>query len=280
MKILSIYTFLLFFVSTTYSFSQQAIQVKTQGKGQPLLLLAGFANSSAVWEDTLQHLDSNYQYHLVDYAGFNGLQPIETPWLPKVKQALVEYIIEKDLKNLTIIGHSLGGTLALHLAAELEDRINKIIVVDGLPNTAKLMFPNQQAGSFSYDNPYAKSQLTMPEENFRQMIAQQVGMMCRNTNKRELITQWIVNTDRETYVKGYIDYLNFDVTPQLKNITSEVFILAATSYGKAQTEQVYQSQFQMLEKYDIRYAEDAAHYIMFDQPEWFYNQLDDILNHG
>jgi pimeloyl-ACP methyl ester carboxylesterase len=279
MKTYSILLFSLSLFIFNINHAQHPIQVKTQGEGQPVLFLPGFANSSEVWEDTTKHLENNYQYHLVDYAGSNGLQPIETPWLPQVKQSLADYIIKNDLKNLTIIGHSLGGTLALYLATEFEDRVNKIIVVDGLPNTAKLMFPNQKTGSFSYDNPFANSQLTMPEENFREMISQQVGMMCKASDKHELITQWIVNTNRETYVKGYIDYLNFDATPYLKDIACEVYILAATNYGRAQTEQVYKSQYQNLEKYDLRYAEDAAHYIMFDQPEWFYKELDDILNH-
>lgn len=261
-------------------FAQDAIHIKIEGEGKPLLFLPGFANSTEVWNETIKHLEGDYQYHLVDYAGFNGLPPIETPWLPQVKKAILNYIVQNDLKDVTIIGHSLGGTLALYLAAELGDRVEKIIVVDGLPNTAGLMFPNQESGSYSYDNPYANSQLTMPEDNFKQIISQQVQMMCKNVDKHEIITQWMINTDRKTYVHGYIDYLNFDATTHLKNINSEVYILAATSYGKAQTEQVYKSQYQNLEKYDIRYAEDAAHYIMFDQPEWFYKQLDEILNNG
>jgi pimeloyl-ACP methyl ester carboxylesterase len=259
------------------NYSQEAIQVKATGEGPSILFLPGFANSSEVWEDTVSQLGSAYNIHLVDYAGFNGIEPVEMPWLPKVKADLVDYIKTNQLKNLTIIGHSLGGTLALYLASELDAYIKEIIVVDGLPHTAKLMFPNQESGSFSYDNPYANAQLTMPEENFRQMITQQVKMMCKNSDKHDLITQWIMNTDRKTYVQGYIDYLNFDATPYLKDITCEVYILSATSYGKAQTEQVYLSQYQNLENYDIRYAEKAAHYIMFDQPEWFYEQLNQIL---
>lgn len=280
MKIYSILVLFLSLFASNMNHAQDTIQVKIKGEGQPVLLLPGFANSSHVWVETLEYIEGDYQFHLVDYAGFNGLEPIKTPWLSKVKMALVEYIKSKNLNNLTIIGHSLGGTLALYLAAELETHVDKIIVVDALANTAKLMFPDQDTGSFSYDNPYTKSQLTMPAENFKQMVAQQVQMMCKNTEKHNLITKWIVNTDRKTYVEGYIDYLNFDATPHLKDITCEVYLLAATSYGREQSEQVYKDQYKDLENYDIRFAENAAHYIMFDQSEWFYTQLHQILNNG
>lgn len=271
--------YVIFFTLTVnFSYSQEAIHVKTQGDGQPVLMLPGFANSAEVWSETGANLKGSYQFHLVNYAGFNGLKPIETPWLPKVKEGLKDYIIQNDLRNLTIIGHSLGGTLAIYLAGELQDHVQQIIIVDGLPNTSKLMFPNQKPGSFSYDNPYANSQLKMSEENFKQMITQQISMMCKNKEKHELIIQWMVNTDRATYVKGYIDYLNFDATPYLENIQAEVLILAATSYGRAQSEQVYKKQYTNLADYEIKFAENSAHYIMYDQPEWFYQQINQALN--
>jgi pimeloyl-ACP methyl ester carboxylesterase len=265
---------LLFF---NQSLSQEAIQVKTRGEGQAILFLPGFANSYEVWEETLEHLVNNYQFHMVDYAGFNGLQSVETPWLPKVKKGLQDYIVDNELKDLIIIGHSLGGTLAIYLAGELQDQVQQIIIVDGLPNTSKLLFPNQKNGSFSYDNPYANAQLNMPTEQFKQMLNQQVQMMCKNKEKHELITEWMVNTDRATYVKGFIDYLNFDATPYLEKIEAKVLILGATSYGRAQSEQVYKNQYANLAEYDIKFAENSAHYVMYDQPEWYYQQINQAL---
>ena len=276
MKTLSIYM-ILFCLISSISFSQQAIQVKTQGNGQPILFLPGFANSSHVWDETLPNLNSNYEFHLTDYAGVNGITPLASPWLENVKKSLINYVKSNDLKNITIIGHSLGGTLALYLAAELDDYIKQIIIVDALPNTAKLMFPNQQTGSFSYDNPYAKSQLEMSSEGFEQLISQQLNMMCKNKKKHSLIKDWMVNTDRKTYVFGYIDYLNFDATPYLEKIACEVTILSATNFGKAQSERVYESQYKNLKSYTLLFAEGAAHYIMFDQPDWFYNEVNQIL---
>jgi len=266
--------------SSQFSQAQQAIQIKIEGKGQPVLLLPGFANSSEVWAETIGHRENDYQFYLVDYAGFNGLQPVEMPWLPKVKEELKDYIVQNKVKDLTIIGHSLGGTLALYLAAELPEYVKQIIVIDGLPNSSKLMFPNQESGSFVYDNPYANSQLNMPDESFKQMLRGQIQMMCKTTAKHKQIIDWMAKADRETYVKGYIDYLNFDATPYLENIKSKVLILAATSYGRAQSEQVYQSQYTNLAEYDIHYAEDSAHYIMYDQPEWFFSQINQALNNA
>lgn len=102
---MKLFIFLLTFTSLfcfNDNYAQDAIHVKTQGQGQSLLVLPGFANSSDVWEDTIEHLKGDYEIHHIDYAGFNGLDPIETPWLPKVRQALKNYILENDLKTSSL----------------------------------------------------------------------------------------------------------------------------------------------------------------------------------
>jgi len=257
-------------------FSQQAIQVTQRGQGEPILFLPGFANSSEVWTETLDHLGGTYQTHLIDYAGFNGLSPIDGPWLPQVNQALVDYIQSKDLKQVTLVGHSLGGTLALYLAAELKDRIKEIIIVDALPHTAKLMFPNQT--KFEYDNPYSTSLLKMDPKAFEAMASQQVNMMVFSEEKRPQLVNWILNTDRKTYVQGYVDYLNFNATPFLEQIECPVLIMGATSYGAEQSKKTYNDQYKGLKDYDLKMAPKSAHYIMYDQPNWFYEQLNLALN--
>jgi pimeloyl-ACP methyl ester carboxylesterase len=206
----------------------------------------------------------------------NGLAPIESPWLPQVNTALLEYIQSEDLNNLTIIGHSLGGTIALYLAAELKERVKEIILVDALPHTAKLMFPNQT--EFQYDNPYSTSMMEMDDNAFKAMASQQVGMMAFNEDHRPQILNWILNTDRKTYVQGYIDYLNFNATTYLEQIDCPVLIMGATSYGEEQAKHTYKDQYQLLDHYDLKMAPTSAHYIMYDQPEWFYTQLNLALN--
>ena len=84
----------------------------------------------------------------------------------------------------------------------------------------------------------------------------------------------MASADRKTYVYGYTDYLRLDMRNSLKNINLPVTIIAAAlPYGKNRVRQTYQNQYRNLEKYDFIIADNSAHFIMFDEPDWFLKQI-------
>lgn len=253
-------------------------QVSIKGKGQPILLLPGFACTGAVWDETVAALSKDYECHIFTFAGFGDVPAVELPWLPKIKSGLSQYVKDKELENPIIIGHSLGGTLALCLATEASNPFEQIIVVDGLPASGALMIPNFNSDEIIYDTPYNKQMVEMKEESFKFMAQQMAQGMMLNTDKKALVTNWMLQADRETYVYGYTDLLKLDLREDLASISIPVTILAATSpYGKEMAKLTYNNQFSKLSNYTIHFAENAAHFIMYDQPEWFMKNLNNIL---
>lgn len=253
-------------------------QVSVEGKGQPILLLPGFTCTAEVWEETVASLSKDYECHVFTFAGFGNVPPIEKPWLPQIKTALSNYIEENALENSIVIGHSLGGTLALWLATEPNTPFEQIIVVDGLPAAGALMIPNYNNEDIAYDTPYNKQMLEMTAESFKFMAQQTAQNMMINNDKKELVTNWILQADRETYVYGYTDLLKLDLREDLAKIKIPVTILAATHpYGKEMAKLTYDNQYSKLLKYKIHFAENSAHFIMYDQPEWFMERLNKVL---
>ena len=65
---------------------------------------------------------------------------------------------------------------------------------------------------------------------------------------------------------------------EIAKIKVPVVILAATFPDKATVEKTYQTQFEKLPSVKIFYAENAAHFVMYDQPEWFLKNLTENVN--
>ena len=166
-------SFILFIVLLYSSFfataQYKAIRSEVLGNGNPILFLPGFTTPGSVWEDTYQHLQTEHQAHLISYAGFNGIPPIKMPWYASIKKELLDYILTNKLKNLLIIGHSMGGTLAADIAGDLPNSVDKIIFVDALPCMRELMMPGVAATNLHYKSSYNDRILAMEDAAFQSM---------------------------------------------------------------------------------------------------------------
>ncbi len=271
--VLSIFAFVLNLNAQSKSFN-----VTVKGAGEPVLLFPGFTCTGEVWEKAVEELSKNYECHVFTFAGFGDVAPIEKPWLPKIKESVEKYVVEHKLNKPTIIGHSLGGVLGLWLTTEENSNYKKLIVVDALPASGALMMPNYKSENMVYDSPFNKQQLEMNKEDFKKMAANMVPYMMLSKEKQAQVIEWMVQSDRETYVYGYTDFLRLDLREDVAKIKTPVTILAATHpYGKDVVQKNYESQYKNLPSYDIIYAEKSAHFIMYDQPEWFVNQVKEQL---
>ncbi|HMO33109.1 MAG TPA: alpha/beta hydrolase [Lacibacter sp.] len=257
--------------------AQQAFQVTVTGKGAPVLLFPGFACTGEVFDETVRALSDRYECHVFTFAGFGGVPPVEKPWLPKIKEQVVAYVKEKKLNKPLIIGHSMGGTLGLWLAATEQNLFRKIIAVDALPCNGAVMVPNYDAATLVYENPYSRQMLQLDAAAFRKQAEQQVGFMLLNKEKQAKVVDWMLQADRTTYVYGYIDLLKLDLRDDIAGIKIPVVVLAATHPNKAMIEKTYNEQYAKLGNKVFHYADGAAHFVMYDQPQWYLLKINENI---
>lgn len=269
---------LMFLLVINISFAQEkAIKIEVTGKGNPILFLPGFITPGTVWKETIKNITTKNENHLFTYAGFNGLAPIEMPWYKNVKEAIFKYIEKKGLKEIRIIGHSMGGNLAIDIAARFPKRVDKIIIVDALACMREVMMPGVAASNLQYESPYNKNLLNMNADQFKGMATNMAGFMTMNKEKASLLTKWILEADRKTYVYGYTDLLKLDLKDKLSSINTETLILGASFPNVEIAKANYIKQYANLTNKKIAMASNSKHFIMFDQPTWFYNKVNTFL---
>ena len=269
---------LLILTSFLITAQDKTFEVEVTGEGEPILLFPGFTCTGDVWEATVAELSKDYECHVFTFAGFGDVPAIEKPWLPKIKDGVVNYISEKQLENAVLIGHSLGGALALWMAADVNS-YKELIIVDALPSTGALMMPNFKSEDMVYDSPYNKQLLAMHDTDFEAMVQQMANSMTKEQSNQERIKDWMIQADRETYVYGYTDLLKLDLREDLAKINTPVTILAATEpYGLEMAKSTYDLQYKALTEYTIEFANGSSHFIMYDQPQWFIENLKNALN--
>ena len=105
-----------------------------QGEGQPLLILHGFLGMSDNWK-TLgnEFAEAGFEVHLIDQRNHGRSPHSEVFNYTELAKDVKEYIEDRGLKNVILIGHSMGGKTAMTAAALFPHLIGKLIVVDIAP---------------------------------------------------------------------------------------------------------------------------------------------------
>jgi pimeloyl-ACP methyl ester carboxylesterase len=108
------------------------------GKGSPLLLIHGFGASTYTWRHIAPELAQTHRVIAVDLKGFGQSdKPFDSRYSVFDQAELLAELIEaKDLRNLTLVGHSFGGGIALMLALQSDERLNgrikKLVLLDSI----------------------------------------------------------------------------------------------------------------------------------------------------
>jgi N-formylmaleamate deformylase len=111
------------------------------GEGPAIIFIPGLNSSGDVWDGLVRGLRNRYTCHVLTLAGFAGEPPIDPPFLPAIREAVLQYIQDQRLQQPVIVGHSLGGLLALWLGAIAPTDVGRIITIDGVPFLPALTNP-------------------------------------------------------------------------------------------------------------------------------------------
>ena len=121
------------------------------GQGAPILCLHGLGANTFTWRYFIEPFSKHHKLILVDLKGFGrSAKPEDQRYsIHDHDDAVYELILKNDWRNLTLIGNSYGGGLALLLAMRLEEsqpsRLSKLVLIDAgahkeyLPGYVKLM---------------------------------------------------------------------------------------------------------------------------------------------
>lgn len=100
------------------------------GEGKPLIILHGLFGFSDNWQSHAKKLADYYHVYLIDLRNHG-----HSPWSDEfsydlMAQDVLEFIDDYQLEDVILVGHSMGGKVAMRLAQLNEDVLEKLVVVD------------------------------------------------------------------------------------------------------------------------------------------------------
>jgi pimeloyl-ACP methyl ester carboxylesterase len=110
------------------------IEYRIAGKGDPaIILIHGWATDANYWNAQIAPLQAKYTVVAVDLAGHGGSTKSRTDWsMEKYGEDVATVVQRIPNQQVILVGHSMGGTVALEAAHTLGNRVIGIVVVDAL----------------------------------------------------------------------------------------------------------------------------------------------------
>ncbi len=107
------------------------------GDGQPLLILHGYFGMSDNWKSIGNEFVDNFEVHIIDQRNHGRSFHSDDFDYELLVEDLYHYIEQHQLENINLLGHSMGGKVAMFFAVTYPEFVNKLIIADISPRFYK-----------------------------------------------------------------------------------------------------------------------------------------------
>jgi pimeloyl-ACP methyl ester carboxylesterase len=114
----------------TFVTEQGVIHYEVVGRGQPVILLHGWLGSWALWRDSINELSRDYRTYALDFFGFGESDDHgENYSVDNFIELVYQFMERLGIPQAPIVGHSMGGTVALGVAIRYPGRVSRVVVI-------------------------------------------------------------------------------------------------------------------------------------------------------
>ncbi len=254
------------------------ISVVTIGKGSPVILIPGLSSPRAVWDGVAANLAAKHRVYLVQVNGFAGDDPganLASGILNGVVADLDAYIARNKLGGAAVVGHSLGGLVALMLAKAHPADVGKLMIVDSLPWYGMLFGPTATVAMVEPQAAQMRDGIAASYGKPNPGVQGIAAKMALKPDSQAKLVAWMQTSDARVSGEAMYEDLTTDLRGDMAGIATPITLLFPTSAAlpKAVAEPIYRGAYRDAPHVTFVEIEDSAHFIMLDQPKAFAKAL-------
>ena len=246
-------------------------QRQRQGAGASLVLQHGFLGSGACFAPQIAFFSRTYDVVAADLPGFAGSVDCGYPGsVEGLAEALADLLDRLGIGRFSLLGHSLGGLVALQTALDLGERVERLVLYG---TSSRGAMPNRH-------------------ESFEQSVAR-VEVEGTERAAARIARTWFVDGERaafypqslriarstpqETWIACLRSLPDWDVTARLSTLRVPTLVIYGErdrSYGRAEALALSEA----IEGAALRVVPDCAHNLHLEKPALFNEILQDFLS--
>jgi len=249
------------------------LQFQQLGRGRPLLFIHGLGSNSNCWYNQVKTFSATHNIITVDLFGHgkNKNVPDNTSISSTADQ--IEYYLKKNNKQqVTVVGHGLGGLIALTTAYYNPDLFHSLVVVD--TPTKQVRLPLLQSLTTSL---FLKSL----KQNFKEVVTAHSRKMSIDSDIVKKITSTALETSPQAYYKYMQDILKTNLAKTLGKVDIKTLIVLSSTFTPDKSKVIKTIKkygYNRMKQKLVTYFPDAGHFIMQENPVEFNSILKGFIS--
>lgn len=265
-------------------FRSGRIVVETRGSGPDLILVPGLASTAAVWARTAERLEGR-RLHLVSVRGFGDLAAgdnADGAVMSGVAAELRRYILQARLTRPAVVGHSMGGQIALKVAADAPGAVDRVMTVDASPFFPALISPGATVGDIEPIAQLAYQAMQFLGDEVLRAQGRDMGLDLGGAADALFGAMGWQGGDRRVLAQALYEVMTIDLRHRLPEIVAPVSVVYGWSADEAsprsQTDRLFRAAYASLgAPATFERIEGAEHMVMIDRPTQFLAAMNRFL---
>jgi pimeloyl-ACP methyl ester carboxylesterase len=250
------------------------ISIVEMGSGSPVVLIPGLSSPRAVWDGFAPKLAASHKVYLVQFNGFGGDDPganLAPGVLDGAVNELHSYLAAHKAAPARVIGHSMGGLIALMLAKAHPDDTAAVMTVDALPYVGAIFVPGATVAQLEPQAKAMRAQMAAGFGKPNPATTATARSMALTPDAQQKVAAWIDQADARVSGEAMYEDLTTDLRPDMAAIATPITLVFPYSKAmpKERAEPFYRSEYAKAPSVTFVPVADSGHFVMLDQPAAF-----------
>lgn len=264
------------------------IRTTLHGENGPLVvLIPGMSTPGAVWDDTVAALGKDHRLLVVEVRGFDGERGSANESEGALEGIVADIALDLEARGFdkaTLVGHSLGGLIAMKFGLAHGEQAERLMIVDALPFFGMVFGPTM---TLETARPQAERMRDMLIGGAEQMRAAGLANttsgagalgMSLDEATRVTIANWSLDAEPLVVARLVYEDTLADLRQDIAALTMPVTVIhMATGDYRAAAIERYATDYAALPGAKLVPVDNSAHFVQLDQPEAFRAELAALL---
>ena len=251
----------------------QSIHYEVEGEGPPLLLIHGHGASSAYWDLQVPAFASSYRVIRFDLRGHGDSDKPEGPYTIEAMAADAAGLLRElaPQKQAHVIGHSLGGGVALQLALAAPDKVRSLVIA----NSQASFVPRSLVERLVFSLSRVIPRLFGFRAHAKTIVAGYLPAPQHAERRARFLELWVKN-DLQGYLRSSLGSNAFDIRSRLGEIKQPTLVIGSDQDILPQANK--QELVEKMPNARLVTIKDSRHLVVWDQAEAFNRTVLDFLS--